>query len=73
MRRVTKEEFWDMRINIIKKHGGSCEVRDGYAVCHAPWWPFHWVIELIEATPGDYGLRLIPCLGSDDDDSRCRE
>jgi len=73
MRRAkTKEEFWEMRLNIIKRYGGNCEVKNGYAICRASWWPFRWVLELIEAGLGDYGLRLVPCLGLDDD-PRCRE
>jgi len=72
MRRAkTKEEFWNMRLDIIKRHGGSCEVRGDYAVCTAPWWPFRWILELIEAWPGDYGLHAVFCF--DNSDPRCQE
>ena len=69
----TKEEFWNERMAVIKKWGGDCEVKNDYVVCRAPWWPFHWVVELIEAGPGDYGLRAIFCFGNPDDDPRCKE
>jgi len=66
-----KEEFWETHINIIKRYGGDCTLNGNYAVCRAPWWPFHWIIELIEAGPGDYGLHAIFCL--DSPDPRCQE
>jgi len=67
---ISKEKFWDMRLGIIKRYGGDCTLKGNYAVCRAPWWPFHWVLELIEAGPGDYGLHAIFCF---DDDPRCKE
>jgi len=67
----SKEELLKERVSGIQSRGGDCEIKGDYALCTAPWFPFRWLVEVVELETGGYGLRPIICEFSDD--PRCGE